>query len=231
MVRYIKEGPSKQNYGLSSSKNKTIDSRRRDLSITQASKTKRTRLGDAVSREGGRVSWDSQKEEEALVPYTKDEHNKLRAKEDKIAQRISRLNETYNTHLPRLPSYDLDNMFTGEPMSISYSSEGELTIEKSDKGKVYTITEANSVLRNLDRYLDRVEKQASFKKRHGDKSKLEATASGTAAILGIGLGGLILTGNMTGNVIGTNLSSTPILGSVLLIAGLLGAFLYFRKKN
>jgi len=61
--------------------------------------------------------------------------------------------------------------------------------------------------------------------------KLEQKITPVIAIAGLGAGIFFISSNITGNVIGnlTN-SSSNIIGAVLLVAGLVGSFLYLRKK-
>jgi hypothetical protein len=237
--RYVKEGPSKQHYGLSSAKNKEIDSRRQSLAYSQSKNTKRDKLGSEVSREGGKVYWEKEEQEKELVfPYTRAEHDKLKLREEKVASRMKELKDKYSLRgiddLTR--AYDINDFLTGKAhFKVNYTAGGQLSVERikdGTSGKVYTLTEANGFLRNLERYANQIEKVESFKKRHGDKSKLEATASAVMAILGVGLGAVFLSNNITGNVVAESLTSNvSILGGVLIVIGIIGAFFYFRRKK
>lgn len=51
------------------------------------------------------------------------------------------------------------------------------------------------------------------------------------AIMGITLGLLFLSSNITGNVIGSGNGSANLAGIALLIIGIIGAFVYFKRKN
>ena len=76
--RYVKEGPRKEHYGLSLKKNKEIDERRKSLVYAQGStRSKRIRLRSDVKREGGRVSWEREADDDTVIPYTSAEHEKV----------------------------------------------------------------------------------------------------------------------------------------------------------
>jgi hypothetical protein len=77
---------------------------------------------------------------------------------------------------------------------------------------------------------ERKEKREQYLLRGKKKSPLE-TAATTAAIVGF-LGAIFfLSPNLTGNVIGSlNQTSSNWVGAVFFIVGLVGAFIYFRKR-
>lgn len=65
----------------------------------------------------------------------------------------------------------------------------------------------------------------------GKSKGLERTALGIVAIVGVFSGLFFLSSTITGNVIGSlNTSTSNIIGAVLILVGLVGAFLYFRRK-
>ena len=67
--------------------------------------------------------------------------------------------------------------------------------------------------------------------KHPAKKSLESTTTALISMVGLLLGLAFLTPNLTGNVVG-NLSeaSTNIIGVVLFLIGLTGAFVYFRRR-
>tara|TARA_Y100000310_G_C20640492_1_gene793627 strand:- start:811 stop:1407 length:597 start_codon:yes stop_codon:yes gene_type:complete len=62
-------------------------------------------------------------------------------------------------------------------------------------------------------------------------SRLEGKVAAPMAIIGLIAGIFFISSNITGNVVGNLTNSTSnIIGAVLLVAGLVGSFFYFRKK-
>ncbi len=237
--RYVKEGPRKEHYGLFLKKNKEIDERRKSLAYAQGStRSKRIRLSSDVKREGGRVSWEREADDDTVIPYTSAEHEKLRAREEKVAGEMRDIKEKYGVRGIDELTYagEIDDFFKGRAhFKIGYTADGHLYLERlkeGTSGRVYGLFEANGVLRNLERYANNIKKIEDFKKRHGRKSKLEATASAVTAILGIGLGVLFLSSNITGQVIAESYSlGSNVLGVILFVVGVIGTFFYFRKKK
>jgi len=70
----------------------------------------------------------------------------------------------------------------------------------------------------------------SLSERTGLRPYSPSIATKAAAILGIGLGAIFLSSNVTGNVIGNlSLSTSNILGALLLSAGIVGAYFWSRR--
>jgi len=232
--RHVKEGPNRKEYGLNPQANSEIDTTKRIYSNNQKQDTKRSKLASQVSREGGRVSWGDQKErEEIVLPMSKAQEEKLYERAKHVAEELKTLRDKYRVDIPDglTSGHEIMNRIRGESdSSISYTATGQVYLAPDGGGRAYTLSEANSVLRNLERYAVEVEKRKSFGNRHGNKSKIEAKATGTMVILGL-IGGLFfLLPNLTGNVVSNTNNSTKIIGAISIIIAIIGAFFYFRKK-
>ncbi len=241
MVKYQKFGPNSPKYGLSATKNKSIASERSRRDMYSDSSAKRNRLSSTVAREGGKVYWDKDASKEDVLPYTGVDSKKLYHRAEKVAAEMQELEEKYgmrDLHGNVADATALIGYLEGNgSFNMAYSPEGRLQVtnvdysKKEKGGRIYSLIEANGVLRNLERYANQIKRIESFKQRHGNKSKLEASASAVIAILGLGFGTFLLSSNVTGNVIRENIiSSGNIFGGILFIAGIIGSFFYFRKK-
>ncbi len=99
--------------------------------------------------------------------------------------------------------------------------------------------EKNKFLRNEKLYRKKAESYFNAAKRYerigGGKSAskvrgLEKTASALVAVLGIVVGLFLLVPKINGNIVGVVSSSQNGWGIVILLAGIVGAYLFFRKR-
>ncbi len=238
-VTYLQEGSSHPKYGLSALGNYGIDERRKRLAKSQESrKGTRGKLESRVRTEGGKVNWEKPPKQVIVLPYTRAQHEKLIEMEKRVADKFKTLIEKYGLGgLDELKFQGtIDECLTGRAhFRIMYEPEGRLAVERLPEGasaRVYSFTEANSALVNLEKYADAVEKIQVHKLRHGEKGGVEAKVEGAIAVIATVLGALGM-----GTVTGYATASTPVythahFWSVLLfVVGLFAGFMYFRKRE
>lgn len=115
-----------------------------------------------------------------------------------------------SSDIRRIKREYLDSDVSEETKKLAYA-----TIEEKQK-------EFNKIERTVRR-IKRLEK--------GEWHGLEGKTAGTTAIVGIIAGLFFLSGNLTGNVIGSlNQTSSSWIGGVLFLIGLVGAFAYFKRR-
>ena len=125
---------------------------------------------------------------------------------------------------------DLSQTFSGEygpRKSVISKLEYRNAIRNNELAGYRSQVVHKERLVGLGKYLQRREDRGSEVRT---SSALEK-ASGLTAIIGIFGGIFFFSDNITGNVIGSNTSSSNIIGIILLLVGIVGAFFYFRNRK
>ncbi|MFH1916172.1 MAG: hypothetical protein ABIJ21_02815 [Nanoarchaeota archaeon] len=235
-IRYVREGPNREHYGINPEKNAEIDSHRRSIASNQrGNKGRRKHLESRVGSEGGTVHWDKDARDDIVLPYTKKEHNNLVEREERVVSMLKEFSEKYHVQIPNELKYDtyLEQYITGQSdFQLAFSATGQpMVIKREDAGRPLTLLEANSVLRNLERYAKNEIKKHEHKNRHGEKSELEAKVSVVLIIAGLGGGFLFLSPSITGAVVGTANPASGYMGFLLFLVGVFGVYMYARKEE
>lgn len=163
-IRYIRLGPNakKFEYGLSAKKNKDIESSRWRLTSRQSKSGVRDRIEHQAEAHSGYVTWKGKPPEQMVLPYTKAEHEKLRAVEERVAEKLSKLikagvitERTPNNNLKH--SEFLDQVLTGQTDYEIKFKGNDIFVEKtSDFTRARSLLEANAELRRLENYANRI---------------------------------------------------------------------------
>lgn len=233
MVRYVRLGPNQKElqYGLSAKKNKEIDDNRKRYAFQQSRKTTRQKIEGLARSHDGSVRWEGEAPEEVVLPYTREEHEKLRQREDQVCEKLKKLGNKY------FSSYNLDQIVTGQSPDRIIIEGDRIEIIEGKEGKsprIRSLLEANSLLRRVDDWASRRLKATEYEKAKpsGKSHPLETL---TTACLGLGVLGLVVfsrSAQMTGEVIRTTASGSVFgISMIVLVLGVVGSVYVFNARK